>query len=308
MILLHFLWEAQRMFDSKRNAIILMSLVVVVWGSELCVGRALINTFSTVNVLMFKYPAALIGVTVMKKVFARDEKTEKKDFIMYFLATFFGVVLYMICEYTAMRYMPISLVTIVLGFVPVVSIIIDRILYGKRMTGKIILGVAGSVIGVAIVIGTDFHLLFEGRLIGYILAFLAVISWNAYNFMMTPLSGKYSDVTAGFNQILCAFLMMLPMQLTHLPEVSLLTPGMVVGIIYLGLVSAMIGYIVEPIALRNLGPTTTGIFSNFLPVTSTVFAWAFLGQSLTIVQIIGCAIVIGFSCLVIVEVGKRDGA
>ena len=42
------------MADSKKGAIILMSLVVFIWGGEYSVAKVLMDTYSSVNVLLFK--------------------------------------------------------------------------------------------------------------------------------------------------------------------------------------------------------------------------------------------------------------
>ncbi len=294
--------------DNKKVAVLLMCLVVCIWGGEYTVAKSLMDTYSSYNVLLFKYVAGLVGLGIARFTLGRGHKTEKKDYIPFLVVTFFGVVMYFVCDYAALDYLPISTITIVLAFVPVVSILAERIIFKKKMTAKIVIGVIGSVVGVAIVIGTDFRSIFHGSLIGYALAFGAVFSWVIYNFLMEPLSKKYSHYTIGFNQVFCALILILPFQISSPPDLTLFRPEMLVGVLYLGFGSALVGYMAMPIALRNLGPTPFGIFSNFLPITSAAFAWIFLGQSMTILQMIGCAIVIFFSCLVIVEVGKRDAA
>jgi drug/metabolite transporter (DMT)-like permease len=46
-------------------------------------------------------------------------------------------------------------------------------------------------------------------------------------------------------------------------------------------------------ALQLLPATTVGILATFEPVAATVIAWAWLGESLLLVQVVGGLIVIG---------------
>lgn len=292
--------------DRKKFAIFMMSAVVCIWGAEYSVAKTLMEAFSPVNVLLFKYIVCLICMAIIRFSLVKGVKTDKKDYLHFMVATFSGIVLYFLFDYKAMDYMPISLVTIVLAFVPVVSIIIDRIVFKRKMTGKIILGIAGSVVGVAIVIGPDVELLMQGRVIGYILAFGAVLSWNAYNFLAEPLSKKYPPMVVAFNQVFCAFLLVLPLQLTAMPDLSRFTPSMIIGVIYLGVLSGVVGYMTMPLGLKYLGPTISGVFSNFLPISSTFFAWVIVGESMGPIQLVGGAVVIAFSCMVILEINKRN--
>ena len=77
---------------------------------------------------------------------------------------------------------------------------------------------------------------------------------------------------------------------------------------YLGLGSAGFGYLILVRGIRDLGPTISAMFTNFLPVTSTVFGWLILGEHLGMLQIIGGVIVVIASCIVISEKGKLDNA
>ena len=76
--------------------------------------------------------------------------------------------------------------------------------------------------------------------------------------------------------------------------------------LYLGILSGVIGYMTMPLGLKHLGPTISGVFSNFLPISSTFFAWVILGESMGPVQLAGGSVVIGFSCMVIIEINKRN--
>ena len=48
------------------------------------------------------------------------------------------------------------------------------------------------------------------------------------------------------------------------------------------------------------------MFSNFLPVTATIFGWLFLGETIGMMQFAGGALVIASSCVVIAEKGKME--
>lgn len=76
-----------------------------------------------------------------------------------------GQVLYYFCEYTAMEYIPVALITIILSFVPIISILIERVFFKTELSISIIAGLVVCVIGVGLVIGADFKSLFQaGRL------------------------------------------------------------------------------------------------------------------------------------------------
>jgi len=57
-------------------------------------------------------------------------------------------------------------------------------------------------------------------------------------------------------------------------------------------------------SLHVIGPTSSALFVNFLPVTSTFFGWFFLGEIIAPIQFVGGAIVIVAGYFVIKEKGK----
>ena len=58
--------------------------------------------------------------------------------------------------------------------------------------------------------------------------------------------------------------------------------------------------------LKELGPTSSALYSDFLPVSTAVFGWIFLRESLSPLQMLGGAVVIAAGYIVIKEKGKID--
>ena len=278
-----------------------MFVLVFMWGLDYSVAKNALEVFRPLNLMFFKYLGGLIVITAIKVAAERRFTVRKKDIIFFVLCSLTGQVLYYFCEYTAMEYIPVALITIILSFVPIISILIERVFFKTKMSVRIITGLVVCVIGVGLVIGADFKSLFSGRALGYLLAFGAVISWNMYNFITARISRTYTELTMAFNQLLCTVLISLPYAVTVMPPAECFTPKIILSLAYLGVGSAGTGYLIYVRGVKYLGPTVSSLFSNFLPVTSTFFGWLILGQSLGIMQIAGGLIVIVSACYVIIE-------
>lgn len=290
----------------KSTAFLLMCVLVCLWGLDYVFAKAALEVLEPLNLLFLKYVTGAVLVLAVKLKQDRKSVIRVKDIPFFVICSLSGEILYNFCEYTAMDYIPVSLITIILSFVPAVSIIAERVFFKKRFTAKMMLGIIICIIGVAIVIGADFSELLHGRLIGYLLAFGAVIAWNVYNFMTASLSENYSSPSMTLNQLICTMLIIGPYAVHTMPPAETFTPGVIGGIIYLGLVSAGLGFMIMVLGLKVLGPTISAMFSNFLPVTATFFGWMFLGETIGIMQFIGGAVVIASSCIVIKEKGKME--
>ena len=290
--------------DKKRNSFVAMFVVVCLWGLDYSVAKCALDVFEPLNLMFFKYAGGLITITALKLICGSKFTIRKKDLIFFVLCSLTGQVFYYFCEYTAMRYIHVSLITIILSFVPILSIIIERIIFKIKLSFKMITGLVVCVIGVALIIGADLHMMLGGRALGYMLAFGAVLSWNAYNFITARISKKYDELTMAFNQLLCTVLISMPYAIKVMPPAEQFTPSIIISLAYLGLISAGLGYFIYVKGIADLGPTIPSMFINFLPVTSTVFGWMILGQTLSPLQLLGGAIVIISSCLVIAEKRK----
>ena len=287
--------------DKKRLTFILMFVLVFMWGLDYSVAKNALEVFRPLNLMFSKYLGGLIVITAIKVAAERRFTVRKKDIIFFVLCSLTGQVLYYFCEYTAMEYIPVALITIILSFVPIISILIERVFFKTKMSVRIIIGLVVCVIGVGLVIGADFKSLFSGRALGYLLAFGAVISWNMYNFITARISRTYTELTMAFNQLLCTVLISLPYAAAVMPPAECFTPKIILSLAYLGVGSAGTGYLIYVRGVKYLGPTISSLFSNFLPVTPTFFGWLILGQSLGVMQIAGGLIVIVSACYVIIE-------
>ena len=291
---------------AKFYTYLLMSGLVIAWGFDYVVAKHVLTILQPLGLLFFKYTVGMVLIICIKLKTDRKSIVRKKDIPLFILCSICGEILYFFCEYTAMDYIPVSLVTIILAFVPALSIIIERVIFKRTVTKPMAIGVTICILGVALIIGVDFEHLLQGRMIGYLLAFGAVFSWNAYNFLTASLHDRYSSITLTCTQLICTSLLTLPYAIHTMPPLEAFTPDMIGGIIYLGLINAGLGFLITVRSLHVIGPTSTALFSNFLPITSTFFGWILLHESISGVQLAGGAVVVAAACVVIKEKGKME--
>lgn len=294
------------MGSQKKIMCFLMILVVCIWGLDYIVAKKTLELFEPLSLLFFKYLVGLLIVFAIKIKREGKSLIRKKDIPMLIGCSISGEILYFACEYSALDYLPVSLITIILAFVPAVSVVLEKIIYKKSPSKRMILGILLSILGVAMIIGVDFNQLLQGRILGYLLAIGAVFSWNAYNFITASLHEKYESATLTFLQISCTVLITFPYAITHLPNKELIDISIIGGIVYLGVFGAGLAFLIQVKSLHVLGPTANSLFSNFLPITATFFGWLFLKETISALQILGGAIVIIAGYIVIKEKGRVE--
>ncbi len=290
----------------RKVAHLLMSLLVILWGLDYIVAKNALSLLEPMQIVCFKYTIGIILFLFMKTIMKVKWKIHLRHIPIFVLCAITGEILYYWCEYEALNYLPVSMITILLTFTPLLSIAVERVLYKRKSNWKINLGIIISILGVGFIIGIDFAKINSETIIGYALCIGAVLAWNVYNFVTSKLRGDYHAVTVGLTQLTCTVIITAPFAYRNLPPIEMFTSDIIWGVIYLGLMSAGLGFFIYIFAIGRLGPTTNAIYSNFLPVSATFFGWIFLGENLGIWQIIGGVITIGAACVVIREKGKLD--
>ncbi|WP_454813544.1 EamA family transporter [Labrys neptuniae] len=77
------------------------------------------------------------------------------------------------------------------------------------------------------------------------------------------------------------------------PPLPALSLGNVAGLAYLTLIGAALTYMLWFRGIARLGPSAVASLLFLSPLTAVVLGWGLLGQSLTVVQLIGMVLVIG---------------
>jgi drug/metabolite transporter (DMT)-like permease len=291
---------------NRKVAHILMVFTVTSWGFEYALAKDAMIAIEPITLVCFKYTVALFVIALVKFKLEGKSWMRRADIFLFMLCAATGEVLYFYMEYEAMNYMPVSLITILLTFVPVVSIFVEWVAFKIKPSVSLMIGVLVSLFGIAIIVGVDVSTILEGRLIGYLLCIGAIVAWNIYNFITSNLGGRYQPLTLTFNQLTCTVLLTWPLALANFPEPSEISILIVGEVLYLGIVSGGIGFVIYVSALYTLGPTTVSVYANFMPITATFFGWVLLSETITGMQMFGGVIVIAAGYFVIREKGRLE--
>lgn len=162
----------------------------------------------------------------------------------------------------------------------------------RRMT---FLGIALSIVGVAIVIaGSARPSAGQTTLLGTVLVFCGVLSWTAYTILLQPYT-KRIDVIQ-----LSAITMVggaVPLLVASTPAL-IATNWAIVGVggwlalLYSSVISMGVAYFFWYRGLRVIGPTRSAVYTNLQPIVALLVAWAFLGENPTIFQGVGAVTII----------------
>lgn len=314
------------MNESTRRlwGIFLAAVSIFIWGITFVCTKYLLNDFSSLEILFYRFIAAYIGLWLIRPKF---EKIDRRDNMLFALAGLSGVVLYQLTENIAIHFTNASNVSVIVSICPLFTAIISQIfLKEKHITLWFITGFVISILGVVFVcfngniIGKTSSIKFNPK--GDILALLSGICWGFYSMFISILNKrKYDSVCATRRIFFFAVLMMIPLStagwaLTSHAAASSQTEqsGFIqslyfnvdwnvnvlrfskflnwFNILFLGVLASGVCFATWNKACEIVGTVKVSCFIYLIPIVTAVFAFFALGEKITLLGSMGTIITI----------------
>lgn len=283
------------MENGKIKAYIGLTFVTLMWGASFVSIKICMTVFGPAYLAFFRYLLTSILIFIALKISGKFEKIQKNDFFRLFMSGIFGVTIYFWCENSAVLRISSNEASILIGTIPLFSLIFNRIIYKSKITKRNLLSIVFSIAGIYLIIGGA---AFSLNILGYALMFMAAVSWSTYQFTTKPLFKKYSDMTITMYQSFFGFLGFLPILRYDYFEISKMNVNVMIHFLFLTLFCSAIATYLYLYSQKTLGINITSVFLNLIPVFTFVFSFLFLGEVLSVVQLVGAVIVIvAVSCV-----------
>ena len=296
---------------NRSKALWAIIICVLIWGLSFISIKVAVQVFPPMTLGALRFSMAVVFLFFIKRKLAPGEKIRKEDIPLLVCAGLTGVTFYFFFENNAVLRIPASEASIIVGSVPIITMIADSI--GEKIMAarkketavnkekipvlrRIIIPVAGALIsltGVALVAGVSFIL--SGTITGYLFMSGSCISWVCYCFLTRPLFANHSRIFIVFWQSAIGFLGFLPFAAFEIAvHGAWQTPALYVwgNVFFLGIFCSAFGYWFYAQSLGTFGVGITALFINFIPVVSAIGGFFILGERLAPLQWFGAALVL----------------
>jgi drug/metabolite transporter (DMT)-like permease len=155
--------------------------------------------------------------------------------------------------------------------------------------GGIVLGFAG----VLLVLSDQRIAISRETLKGDALILIAVATWAAYTILGKKILSRYPPLYVTGASLTLGFLMFVPVGLYPAlrQDYSAVSWTGVASILYLALLTSVLGYLVWIWGLSKLEASKVTVLSNLQPILAALLAWFFLGETVTVRFLAGAAAV-----------------
>lgn len=283
--------------NSKTFAFIALILVQVCYGVTFTFANDVIDG-GFVQPFGFIF-LRVLGATILfwiAGLFVQSQKIVLRDYLIFFVAAFFGVGLNMLTFFKGLEFTTPIHASVIMTTVPIVVFVLSLIILKEKIISKkifgIILGLTGAV--VLTVYGKAMHS-GDNILLGNFLVFVNAVSYGFYLIIIKRLVARYHPVNLLKWLFLFGLIIVTPVSFNEFKAIewASFTPYISFSVLFTIVGATFITYLLNPFALRLLKASTVGAFLYLQPVIAGIFAIIMGSDSLNIVKIIATLLIFG---------------
>ena len=243
------------------------------------------------NAITLTFLRALFGIPFLFIGMRKNQtpmKISKKEFLHLIVLSFLGIGITTTSLYASYNYISVGMATTIHFIYPCIVYFICILFFKEKITARNITALVLSMIGIVLLVDE----ITGGSAYGIFLATLSGITYGLFLVYLDKTGFKHMDpfkctmYISLFNIVgLIAFGM-------STGELNLnLTPMAWVLTVLISFLTAIFGNAFLQLGVKYCGATTASILCTFEPITSVVLGIMFLNESLTILKLIGCVLI-----------------
>lgn len=208
-----------------------------------------------------------------------------------------GYVAYQLCFIIGVNHTTAGSAALIMAAAPLWTAAVSRLLGYERLGLVAWAGLGLSLTGTALVIvtGAEGVAVEAGSLYGNLLMLAASFLWGAYTALNTSVVREVSPTAFTFMGLLVALPALAAIGVPYLGQVEWAAVGLWVwaAILFSGGLSTGIAFILWNQAVKDVGASSTAAYSNLVPFVALVVGATLLDEAVTLLQVIGGALIIG---------------
>ena len=275
---------------------LMMMVAVIVWAFAFPFIKIGLSELSFINLTIMRFFIVccvfLLILFFQKKRFS---KLLKKDVIPIFLLGFFGIMVYHLGLNYGEQFISPGAASLIIATIPIQILILAIIFLKEKISFFKILGIVIALIGVLIISiwGKKDASLEIGYIYGAIAVLIAALMGAIYTIYAKKLLDRYTGLSLTVYSILLGSIALIPLiNNSFFVEVSKMSINGWFAILFLGIFSTVIGYVIWNVALKMKNASDISIYLYAIPVLSTIFSYFIFKDDITLIFIIGGILVI----------------
>lgn len=295
--------------DQKQtNAVSILSVLgaLIIWSSSFVAIKIAYETYPPITLGAVRFLVATLVLGALVLLPGNRVKLQKKDGWTVALGGLTGITLYAVLQNIAMQWTSASNATLIIASYPVITLLLESLIYKARLNAVKIVGILIAIFGVVIISYVKAETRQQGELLGVILLIVAGVAWAFYNFLTKKVVNHYPPVTLLFYQTLFGAIFMAPLSLFERSQWAAPTTMTFSMMLFLALFCSVVAFLLYNLGLKHLSASTVTSMLNLVPFFGVFFSWLLLGEAITVRKIVGGGIVVLGVMLSIRQKSERE--
>lgn len=292
------------MRDTKREKNLIAGVFCAL-GCEIIYGLSYLFTkqatevSSSLSLLCWRFAIAFITMTLLISIGTIKINLRGKRLAPLIKIAFFSPVIYFIGETIGISNTTATESGIFLASIPVAAIIASTLILKKKPTRLQVIGLTITFVGVILTV-LAVGLSSSFSIIGYIFLTIAVISYSLYCVFVDK-TENYTELEITYIMLVAGAIVFIPLALVEsiilgnviqLITLPFRNTSFMASAMYQGIGCSIIAFFLSNMAIEKIGVNKTSTFVGISTVVSILAGVVILQESMSILQIIGAAIII----------------
>ena len=271
-------------------------VMAVIWAVNFSISKVALEEVSPLafNALRFPLAAALLYAVLRSR--GTVPLPTRAEWPRVLALGVLGNLLYQMCFIFGLDRTSAGNASLLLASTPMITALLSAGLGHERVRPRVWVGVIATFGGILLVVlGGHARAATAGNtLAGDLIMFGASLTWAFYTVGSRPLVERYGalPITAWTLWIGTAGLVLAGLWDTVHTDFTQVSGQTWLAIVYAGVLSIGVAYIIWYYGVSQLGNTRTSTYSNVVPVIALLTAWVLLGDAPTPAQLAGAAVIL----------------
>jgi len=271
---------------------------VIVWGGTFVATKIALTEVSPATIVWIRFGVGLLilGATVLaRRQFALPSLT---DFAYLALLGFLGVTFHQWLQATGLQTARATTTAWIVATIPVFTALLGWLVLKEKMGWVRVAGIAVAALGVLLIVSDgNIRSLVRGDAgtFGDLLILISAVNWAVYTILSRRELSRHPAARMMFYVMLsgwlfaCIWIFGFGPGLSEIPNLKF--DGWA-AILVLGIFGSGLAYIAWYDALREIPASQLGVFINIEPLVTMLIAAPMIGEPITVISLIGGAIII----------------
>lgn len=282
---------------NKNKILIILAFFSIygIWGSTYLLNKIAVTEIPAFSLAALRFLIAGVLILLIAKILKKPLHISKKQFLNATIAGFLFLVYGNGVFVWALNYIDSSFAALLASTQPLFVLILMRMIDGKKMQVKSIVGVVLGMIGMYLLVSQQGISAKEGSLLAIFVMFTCVLSWSYGSIFVSKadlpknffVSTGYQMISAGVLLLTISFGLqetwLLPTNWSFEAQLS------VIGLILFGGIVAFTSF---NFLLKNVSPEKVATSAYVNPIVAMILGWYVLGEQLSTQSIIASVVLL----------------